>query len=93
MRAWCGLWTSVGGKGGDLAVAGEQEGREAEVIGAEDAGVGVGQSLDDLWAGMAKGVVAANGDDGVLRCDEREELRRGGGSAAVVADLEQSVWA
>ena len=81
------LWDGGGVEGGDLAVAGEEEGSEAELVGAEDAGVGVGQSLDDLCAGMAKGVVAANGDDGILRGDEREELRRGGRSAAMVADL------
>ena len=76
-----------------MAIPSEQEGREAELIGAEDAGVGVGEALDDLWAGMAEGVVAANGDDGILRSDESEELRRGGGPAAVVADFEHGVRA
>ena len=76
-----------------MAVAGEEEGGEAELVCAEDAGVGVVEALDDLWAGMAEGVVEANGDDGVLRGDEGEELGGGGGSAAVVADLEQRVGA
>ena len=76
-----------------MAVAGEEEGGEAELVGAKDAGVGVVEALDDLWAGMAEGVVEADGDDGVLRCDEGEELGGGGGSAAVVADLEQRVGA
>ena len=42
-------------------------GGEAELVGAEDAGVGVVEALDDLRAGMAEGVVEADGDDGVLR--------------------------
>ena len=70
-----------------MAVAGEEEGGEAELVCAKDAGVGVVEALDDLWAGMAEGVVEADGDDGVLRCDEGEELGGGGGSAAVVATL------
>jgi hypothetical protein len=76
-----------------LAVAGEEEGGEAELVGAEEAGVGVGEALDDLRAGMAKGVVAADGDDGIPRGNEGEELRGGGGAAAVMADFEQGVWA
>ena len=41
-------------------------GGEAELVGA-DRGVGVVEALDDLRAGMAEGVVEADGDDGVLR--------------------------
>jgi len=74
-----------------LAVAGEEEGGDAELVCAEDEGLGVVEALNDLWTGMAEGVVEADGDDGVLRGDEGEELGGGGGSAAVVADLEQSV--
>jgi hypothetical protein len=74
-----------------LAVAGEEEGSEAELVGAEDAGVGVVEALDDLRAGMAEGVVQADRDDGVLRGNEGEEVWRGGGAAAVVTDLEQRV--
>jgi hypothetical protein len=87
------LWSGGGGEDGDLAVAGEEEGGEAELVGAEDEGVGVVETLDDLRAGMAEGVVEADGDDGVLRGDEGEEVGRGGGAATVVADLEQSVRA
>jgi hypothetical protein len=74
-----------------LAVAGEEEGGEAELVCAEDAGVGVVEALDDLRAGMAEGVIAADRDDGVLRGNEGEEVWRGGGAAAVMADLEQRV--
>ena len=90
---WAEVWDGGGGEGGDLAVAGEEEGGEAELVGAEDAGVGVVEALDDLWAGMAEGVVQADGDYRILRSDEGEEVGRGGGSAAVVADFKQRVWA
>ena len=76
-----------------MAITGEEEGGEAEPVCAEDAGMGVGEALDDLRAGMTEGVAAADGDDGVLGGDEGEEVGGGGGAAAVVGDLEQGVWA
>ena len=41
------------GEGGDSSVGGEQEGSQAEAVGAEEAGVGGGEAGDDLGARMA----------------------------------------
>ena len=84
---------SLGIRRGDAAVAREQEGGQAETVGAEEAGVGRGEALDDLRAGMAEGVLRADGDDRILRGGERQELWSGGSPAAVVADFEQGVGA
>src|ERR1039458_4561649 len=87
------LWIGRGGKGGDSAVAGEEEGGEAEAVGAVEAGVGGGEAGDDFGAGMAEGVPGTDGDDGGLRCHQRQKIRGGGSAAAVVANFEQGVGA
>jgi len=51
--------------------------------------VGGGDAGEDLGAGVPEGVVAAYGDDGFVRGEGGEEVGIGGGSAAVVADLEE----
>ena len=52
-----GIWGgegAVGVCGGDLAGGGEEEGGEAELVGAEGAGVGGGEAGEDLGAGVAE---------------------------------------
>ena len=73
----------------DSSVGGEQEGLCAGAVGAEGVRVGGFEAGEDLRAGVAEGVVAADADDGGLRGNGGEEGRVGGGAAAVVADLEQ----
>ncbi len=51
--------------------------------------MGRGQAVDDDGAGVAEGVVLSVADDGVEGRDRREELRCGGGVAAVVPDLQE----
>src|SRR5580765_2615556 len=85
--------TSVGCGGDwlglDGAVGVEQEGGEAELVGAVETCAARGDTVDDLAAWMAEGFAAADGDDGVLRRESGEEGRGSGGAAAVVTDLEQ----
>jgi len=73
---------------GDSSCWSEEEGGGAEAVGAIGEDVGGAEAVDDDWAGMAEGVVLTVRDDGVDGRDGCEELWRGGGVAAVVADFE-----
>ena len=61
-------------QGSDSSVAGQQERRQAKLIGAEDVGVNGGKSLDNLRPRVAERVVSTDGDDSVPGCGEREKF-------------------
>ena len=50
------------------------------------------EAAEDLGTGVTEGVVAAYADDGVVGVDGGEEVGRGGGAAAVVADFKERGW-
>ncbi len=58
----------------NAAIRGEQKGGEAELVGAEEAGVGFAEALDHLGAGMAESVVTAYADDRFLGLCGGQEL-------------------